>query len=166
MPEPDTQPLRPEELAHDAPPRADAALTFIGTIRTPWASRDDCPHQGAADGPECRIELDPPWNQALDGIEAFETVEVLYWLHRSRRDLLRQNPRHGGVRGTFALRSPIRPNPIGTALAQLVRREGSVLVVRGLDCVDGTPLIDLKPDRCAHSRGCSPPASVAQRDTT
>ena len=94
----------------------------------------------------------PPWDQALDGIEAFERVEVLYWLDRSRRDLLRQNPGHGGAaRGTFALRSPVRPNPIGTSLVRLIRREGSVLVVRGLDCLDGTPLIDLKPDRCAYT---------------
>ena len=155
-----TQPLRPHEVATDRPLRADAALTFIGTIRTPWTSRDDCPRQGDLDGPECRLVLEPPWDQALDGIEGFATLEVLYWLHRSRRDLLRQNPGHGGdTRGTFALRSPVRPNPIGTALVRLVRRDGATLVVRGLDCLDGTPLIDLKPDRCRHTtpRSGQPP---------
>ena len=55
-----------------------------------------------------------------------------------------------GPRGTFALRSPVRPNPIGLARVRLVRREGAALVVRGLDCLDGTPLLDIKPDRCAH----------------
>ncbi len=75
---------------------------------------------------------------------------MIYWLHRSRRDLLRQSPRDdGATRGTFALRSPLRPNPIGTSLVALVGREGSTLLVRGLDCLDGTPLVDLKPDRCA-----------------
>jgi tRNA (adenine37-N6)-methyltransferase len=144
--------LRPHEVATDRPLRVDAALTYIGVIRTPWSRREDCPRQGSPDGPECRLVLEPPWEAALDGIEAFETLEVLYWLHRSRRDLLRQNPAHGGdVRGTFALRSPARPNPIGTALVRLVRREGPALVVRGLDCLDGTPLIDLKPDRCAYT---------------
>ena len=132
------------------PLRADAALTFIGTIRTPWTSREDCPKQGAPDGPECRLLIEPPWDAALDGIEAFASLEVLYWLHRARRDLVLQNPGHAdAVRGTFALRSPVRPNPIGTAMVRLVRREGAALVVRGLDCLDGTPLLDIKPDRCA-----------------
>ena len=67
----------------------------------------------------------------------------------SRRDLVRQSPANdGATRGTFALRSPVRPNPIGTSLATLAGREGPTLLVRGLDCLDGTPLIDLKPDRC------------------
>ncbi len=73
---------------------------------------------------------------------------MLYWLDRSRRDLVRQSPADDGIaRGTFSLRSPVRPNPIGTAIAVLVRVEPSALVVRGLDCLDGTPLLDIKPDR-------------------
>ena len=96
-----------------------------------------------------------PWVAALDGIADFDTLEVLYWLHLSRRDLVRQSPRHdGSARGTFSLRTPVRPNPIGTQLVRLVRVEGPDVFVRGLDCLDGTPLIDLKPDRCAFT----PPA--------
>jgi tRNA (adenine37-N6)-methyltransferase len=148
----EVQALRPHEEATEAALPQDAALAFIGRIRTPWTARKDCPRQGSLEGPECRIELTPPWDAALDGIEGYERIEVLYWLHRSRRDLLRQNPHHGPTaRGTFSLRSPVRPNPIGTSLVRLVRREGAVLVVRGLDCLDGTPLIDLKPDRCAYT---------------
>ena len=127
----------------------DARLVFIGTIRTPWTSRLETPRQGSFNGSECRIEVDARWAPALDGIEAFEKIEVLYWLHEARRDLVRQSPaRDGTTRGTFALRSPVRPNPIGTAIVRLLRREGPVLFVRGLDCLDGTPLVDLKPDRC------------------
>jgi tRNA-Thr(GGU) m(6)t(6)A37 methyltransferase TsaA len=140
--------LRPGEVATDAPLRADAAVCFIGRIRTPWTRRADCPRQGAADGPACRIEVDRAWAAALEGVEAFERLEVLYWLHVARRDLVRQTPGRGAGRGTFALRSPVRPNPIGTALVRLLRREGAVLVVAGLDCLDGTPLLDIKPDRC------------------
>lgn len=145
------QDVRPGEVRTERPLRGDAVVTFVGTVRTPWARRADCPRQGdRAGGPECRIVLEPPWDAALDGIAGFDTLEVLYWLHESRRDLLVQAPAPGRVRGTFALRSPVRPNPIGTALVTLLRQEGPVLVVRGLDCVDGTPLLDVKPDRCAH----------------
>src|ERR1700678_1157686 len=141
--------VRRNEIAVEAPKSYDAGLAFIGIIRTPRTSRLDCPRQGRGDGAICRIEVAEPWVAALDGIEAFERIEVLYWLHESRRDLVRQSPANdGATRGTFSLRSPVRPNPIGTALATLVTREGPVLKVRGLDCLDGTPLIDLKPDRC------------------
>ncbi|MGO4285041.1 tRNA (N6-threonylcarbamoyladenosine(37)-N6)-methyltransferase TrmO [Bosea sp. TAB14] len=140
--------IRDKEVAVAPPQATDAGLAFIGTIRTPWTSRLACPRQGRADGPICRIELFAPWDQALDGIERFERLEVLYWLHRSRRDLVRQSPANNGeTRGTFALRTPVRPNPIGTSIAPLVAREGPVLLVRGLDCLDETPLLDIKPDR-------------------
>jgi tRNA-Thr(GGU) m(6)t(6)A37 methyltransferase TsaA len=142
--------IRPGEVAVEAPAATDAGLVFIGRIRTPWTDRMDCPRQGRRDGPLCRIELFPPWDGALDGLEQYGSVEVLYWLDRSRRDLLRQSPRSDGTsRGTFSLRSPVRPNPIGTSLVTLVGIADGVVSVRGLDCLDGTPLIDLKPDRCA-----------------
>jgi tRNA-Thr(GGU) m(6)t(6)A37 methyltransferase TsaA len=140
--------IRANEVAVAPPEASDAGLVFIGTIRTPWTSRLTCPRQGRADGPVCRIELFPPWDQALEGIERFERLEVLYWLHQSRRDLVRQSPANNGqTHGTFALRTPVRPNPIGTSIATLVAREGRVLLVRGLDCLDETPLLDVKPDR-------------------
>lgn len=140
--------IRQNEVAVDLPVPNDAGLIFIGRIRTPWTSRLECPRQGRADGPICRIEVDELWQQALTCIEEFERIEVLYWLHESRRDLVQQSPANDGTtRGTFALRTPVRPNPIGTSIAQLVSRDGNVLLVRGMDCLDGTPLLDLKPDR-------------------
>lgn len=142
--------IRPGEVAVEMPPAEDAGLVFIGTIRTPWTDRLMCPRQGRIDGPVCRIELREPWAQGLAGLDGYDKVEVLYWLDRSRRDILLQSPRSdGSIRGVFSLRSPVRPNPIGTSLAALVGIEGSTVLVRGLDCLDGTPLIDLKPDRCA-----------------
>jgi tRNA (adenine37-N6)-methyltransferase len=141
--------VRRNEVAVEPPASFDAGLVFIGTIRTPWTSRLDCPRQGRRDGPICRIEIYEPWVAALDGIDAYEQIEVLYWLHESRRDLVRQSPASdGATRGAFSLRSPVRHNPIGTSLVTLVARHGPILNVRGLDCIDGTPLIDLKPDRC------------------
>ena len=108
--------IRAVELAVEGPPVTDAGLVFIGTIRTPWTSRLETPRQGRADGPTCRIEMFAPWVEAIDGLEAFERIEVLYWLHLSRRDLERQSPRNDGqARGTFSLRSPVRPNPIAAS---------------------------------------------------
>jgi len=143
-----SDPPRAGEVAVIAPQPADAVLRFIGRIRTPWTMREQCPRQGRADGPECRIDLFSPWDQALVGLDSHERIEVLYWLDRSRRDLVVQNPRGDGqLFGTFALRSPVRPNPIGTVEATLLGIDGAALRVRGLDCLDGTPLLDLKPAR-------------------
>ena len=140
--------IRPSEVAVMPPPATDAGLVFIGRIHTPWRSRMETPRQGRSDGPVCRIEIFDPWVPALDGVARFERLEVLYWLHLSRRDLVRQSPASNGTsRGTFSLRSPVRPNPIGTSIATLVGIEGNMVLVRGLDCLDGTPLLDLKPDR-------------------
>jgi tRNA-Thr(GGU) m(6)t(6)A37 methyltransferase TsaA len=126
----------------------DAGLVFIGRIHTPWTSRMDCPRRGRPDGPVCRIEVFDRWREALKGIERYANLEVLYWLHLSRRDLVLQSPRDdGNTYGTFALRSPVRPNPIGSSVVTLLGVEGASLLVRGLDCLDGTPLIDVKPDR-------------------
>jgi tRNA (adenine37-N6)-methyltransferase len=157
--------IRPSERAVAAPVAVDAGLVYIGTIRTPWFARTDCPRQGHADGPVCRIEVFPPWDQALEGIEAYPRLEVLYWLQEARRDLVLQSPRNDGVsRGTFALRSPVRPNPIGTSVATLVRREGRILHVTGLDCLDGTPLLDLKPDRSCFA-SLAPPTPAENGET-
>ena len=140
--------VRPGEVAIELPDRTDAEIYFIGRIHTPWTDRLTCPRQGRLDGPTCRIEVFPPWDKGLDSVAGLERLEVLYWLDQSRRDLALQSPRSDGqARGVFSLRTPVRPNPIGTAIVQLLKVEGSTLLVRGLDCLDGTPLLDLKPDR-------------------
>ncbi|RBO53664.1 tRNA (N6-threonylcarbamoyladenosine(37)-N6)-methyltransferase TrmO [Rhodovulum sp. BSW8] len=140
--------LRPHEECVAVPEAFDAGLWFIGRIRTPWTQRADCPRRGdPAGGPDCRIELDARWLSALDGVAGKDRMQVLYWMHLSRRDIVRQNPFFGdGSLGTFALRSPLRPNPIASSLVRLLHVAGNVLTVRGLDCIDGTPLVDLKPE--------------------
>jgi tRNA-Thr(GGU) m(6)t(6)A37 methyltransferase TsaA len=144
--------LREGEVAIDLPPPKDAALVFIGRIRTPWTSRLETPRQGRHDGPICRLEIFEPFVPAIKGVEFYENLEVIYWLHQSRRDLVLQSPKKNGkTRGTFSLRSPVRPNPIGTSIVKFVGVEGNSILVRGLDCLDGTPLIDVKPDRCEFS---------------
>lgn len=125
--------IRQGERAAELPDRDDASLLFIGRIRTPWTSRLKTPRQGRLDGPTCRLELEAPWDEGLLGIAEFERLEVLYWLHESRRDLVHQSPRNDGqARGVFSLRTPVRPNPIGTSIVRLVKVEGPVLYVRGM----------------------------------
>ena len=141
--------IRDGELAIDLPQAQDAGLVFIGRIRTPWTSRLMTPRQGRHDGPICRLEIFEPFVPAIKGVDFYSNLEVLYWLHLSRRDLVLQSPKNdGNARGTFSLRSPVRPNPLGTSLAKLVGIEGATVFVRGLDCLDETPLLDVKPDRC------------------
>ncbi|MBX3520984.1 MAG: tRNA (N6-threonylcarbamoyladenosine(37)-N6)-methyltransferase TrmO [Xanthobacteraceae bacterium] len=141
--------IRAGEVAVEAPEANDAGIVFIGRIHTPWRDRMECPRQGRQDGPVCRIEIFEPWVAGLRGVEKYAQLEVLYWLDKSRRDLVAQSPKSNGeIHGVFSLRTPVRPNPIGTSLVKFERVEGNSVYVRGLDCLDGTPLVDLKPDRC------------------
>ena len=140
--------IRPGEVVAEVQPREDAHVHFIGRIRTPFFTRGECPRQGAQDGPECILELDAEWLPALEGIEAYDQLDPLYWLDQAARDFLLQTPKgRGKPMGTFALRSPNRPNPIGTSIVRLDRISGRKIYVRGLDCIDGTPLLDIKPYR-------------------
>jgi tRNA-Thr(GGU) m(6)t(6)A37 methyltransferase TsaA len=144
----DEMALRKGEVAVDLPAPTDAGVYFIGTIHTPWRTRSECPKRGSPDGPVCRIVVDPRWGAALTDLATHSRIQVLYWMHRSRRDVVLQTPlRTGQTTGVFALRSPLRPNPIASSVVDLLAIEGTTLLVRGLDCLDGTPLIDLKPDR-------------------
>jgi tRNA-Thr(GGU) m(6)t(6)A37 methyltransferase TsaA len=138
--------VRESETTVELPRQYDASLYFIGRIRTPWTSRENCPKNARESDAVCTLELDPRWAAALEGIESCTHIIVLYWMERSRRDLVVQMPRHYGVgRGTFALRSPARPNPIALSVVRLVGVSGTRLSVVGLDCLDQTPLLDIKP---------------------
>jgi tRNA-Thr(GGU) m(6)t(6)A37 methyltransferase TsaA len=139
--------IRPGEVVVELPARTDEGVYFIGVIHTPWKTRSERPKRGQADGPICTIAIDERWHAALTGLAGHRRIQVLYWMHRARRDLVLQTPfRTGTTTGSFALRSPVRPNPIASSFVELVAIEGGTLQVRGLDCLDGTPLIDLKPD--------------------
>ena len=137
--------IRAGEIAVALPDKFDAGVYFIGRIRTPWTRRSECPKNARGSDAECVIELDPRYVAALDGVATCTHLVVLYFMDQARRDLVVQVPRHGARRGTFALRSPVRPNPIAMSVVRLVRVEGTMLSVIGLDCLDGTPLIDIKP---------------------
>jgi tRNA-Thr(GGU) m(6)t(6)A37 methyltransferase TsaA len=138
--------IRPGEEAVELPKATDAGIYFIGRIHTPWARREDCPKNARESDATCTIEVDARFAGGLKDVETCTHLVVLYWMDKARRDLVLQVPRHyGEQRGTFALRSPARPNPIAMSVARLVRRDGNRLVVQGLDCLDGTALLDIKP---------------------
>jgi tRNA (adenine37-N6)-methyltransferase len=148
--------IRDGEVQGSLPEHFDASVYYIGHIHTPFKTRAECPRRGDPEqGPDCTIELDARFVDALRGLDAYEHIAVLYWMDQARRDLLVQNPKHdGGLVGTFALRSPVRPNPIALSIVRLIRIDGATLTVRGLDCVDGTPLIDIKPEFTGGRKPC------------
>ena len=141
-----TSGLREGEIAVELPEKFDAALFYIGRIRTPWRRREDCPKNPRETDAVCTVVLDPRWGAGLQGLESVTHVVLLYWMDQARRDLVVQAPRHyAEQRGTFALRSPARPNPIALSVVRLIGIEGNKLSVVGVDCLDNTPLLDLKP---------------------
>lgn len=145
--------VRPGEETIRTPDAFQAGLWFIGSISTPWKTRRACPRRGDFDGPVCRIVVDEPWRKALVGLERHSHLQILYWMHEARRDLVTQTPNQtGAANGTFSIRSPNRPNPIASSLVEIVELHPDGVSVRGLDCLDGTPLVDIKPETCPHDR--------------
>jgi tRNA-Thr(GGU) m(6)t(6)A37 methyltransferase TsaA len=122
-------------------------LRPIGVVRSPHASRDDVPKGlGARHVAEGTIEIAPGLADGLRDIEGFSHLYVIWVFDRSEGyQLVGRNPTDGREHGVFATRSPRRPNPIGLSVVELLGREGNVLRVRGLDMLDGTPVLDLKP---------------------
>ncbi|MEH3117402.1 MAG: tRNA (N6-threonylcarbamoyladenosine(37)-N6)-methyltransferase TrmO [Methylorubrum populi] len=137
---------RPGEETVSLPAAYDAGLYFIGRVRTPWKNRSECPKNGTQTDAVCTLEVEARYRPALRNVEGATHLIVLYWMDRAARDLVRQRPRHAeGSRGTFSLRSPARPNPVALAVVERLAIEDGTVSVRGLDCIDGTPLIDIKP---------------------
>ena len=143
----DRSDIRPGEVTIELPAGFDAGVHFIGRIRTPFKRREECPRNIADSDATGRVELDPRYAAGLKDLDLYSHAILLYWMDQARRDLIQQVPAHlGHARGTFALRSPVRPNPIALAVVELVRFEGDGSIrVRKVDCVDGTPLLDIKP---------------------
>ncbi len=121
-------------------------LTYIGRIRTPWTKSGECPHNAMESDVECRVEVDEPYRAGLKSLETCTHAILLYWLDRAPRDVLTLTPPNDAVaHGVFALRAPVRPNPIGLAVVDIVGVDADGLTIRHIDCYDGTPLLDIKP---------------------
>jgi len=150
---PETWEIREGEVAleHDPSLQPNAGVVFIGTIRSPWTKREDCPKnigRAREAGRAATVVLKPELAPALAGLKVGQPIVLMYWMNRARRDLLVQNPRHvGDPRGTFALRSPNRPNPIAlsTVVITSLDPDAGVVGIDAIDCLDGTPVVDIKP---------------------
>ncbi len=138
--------IRDGEIAVELPDRFDASLYFIGRIRTPWKEREDCPKNARESDAVCTIEVDPRWAPALTKVETLQPPgrALLDGPVAARSGPAGAAPLRRAF-GTFSLRSPARPNPIALSVARLVEIDGTKLQVVGLDCLDGTPLLDIKP---------------------
>ncbi|PLY03792.1 MAG: tRNA (N6-threonylcarbamoyladenosine(37)-N6)-methyltransferase TrmO [Desulfuromonas sp.] len=121
-------------------------LQKIGHVRTPFQAMQECPRNTDPDGPVCRLELDPQFTDGLYGLSPGDRILVLYWLDRATvTGMQRPSRKTGEIKGIFALRTPHRPNPIGTAEIIIEKISDNEIVTRGLDCLDMTPLLDIKP---------------------
>ena len=136
----------------------DAGLVFIGRIRSPWTSRAVCPKNmraareaqaaGSGEVGGCSVVLDQRWRPALADLAVGQPIFLLSFLDRADRENALQVPRHAPApRGTFSLRSPVRPNPIGLHLATIVALdiEAGRIILDVIDVLDDTPLVDIKP---------------------
>lgn len=119
----------------------------IGTIRSPYTETGQIPKgPGAEHDAEGTLELNPDLEPGLADIDGFSHLYVLWVFDRAEGfDLTAHPPLDDRPHGVFATRSPRRPNPIGLTVVRLLRREGARLHVRGLDMLDGSPILDLKP---------------------
>lgn len=119
----------------------------IGYVRSPLKERSEAPHQGWQGAPAAWIEILDRYAPGLLGLEPGRELVVVTWLHLSERDILQVNPRHEEgrpLRGVFATRAPVRPNPIGLHRVRVLEIDGTRLRVEPLEAVDGTPVLDLK----------------------
>jgi len=126
--------------------------TIIGTVRSPLLTRDQCPKYGDASLPPVWIELNPEFEPAATDLQIGDAILVLTWMHQGDQSVLRCHPRGNTDlprRGIFSTRSPDRPTPIGLHAVRITGREGLRLQVHPLEAIDGTPVIDIKPDNAS-----------------
>jgi tRNA-Thr(GGU) m(6)t(6)A37 methyltransferase TsaA len=120
----------------------------VGRVESPLDEMESAPRQGDEGAPDVWIEFDPDVLDALEGVEPGDRVVILSWLDRADREVLTVHPRGDASRppaGVFATRSHHRPNPVGLHPVEVLEIEGSRVKVSGLEALDGTPVIDVKP---------------------
>jgi tRNA-Thr(GGU) m(6)t(6)A37 methyltransferase TsaA len=124
------------------------SITPIGRVESSLTDLASAPRQGDEGAPDAWLAFEPAFFEGLEGIRAGDEVIVLTWLDRAHRDVLRVHPRGDSSRvpqGVFSTRSPHRPNPIGLHRVEVLSIDGGRVLVRNLEAVDGTPIVDVKP---------------------
>lgn len=129
-------------------PEPKIICTPIGRISSPYKTLENAPRHRKDATESATILIDEKYEDALDGLHDGDMIHVLCWFHKSDRTILKVG--HHGItkeplRGVFATRSPVRPNPISLSLVKLEKRDGRNLTVTGLEAIDGTPVLDIKP---------------------
>jgi tRNA-Thr(GGU) m(6)t(6)A37 methyltransferase TsaA len=116
-------------------------------IHSPFTDQKNTPIQSVFSSAEGRVEVFPTYDQGLEGLEGFSHIFLIYHFHQAEPGSLRETPFLDGERprGIFSIRHYNRPNPIGISIVELEKVESNVLFVKGIDVLDGTPLIDIKP---------------------
>jgi len=123
-----------------------AELQFIGHIETPYNTLDECPRNIDKHGPLCKLVIKDQFKEGLSGLVAGKKIAVLYWFEKVNRNACQQQSRTSDkVAGVFALRTPNRPNPIAAATLVIEKIGANHILAKGLDCLNGTPLLDIKP---------------------
>ncbi len=133
-----------DETAEESP----FVLRPIGRVESPLQRPEDAPKQGTEGGPEAWVVLEGDVEAAASDLRAGDEIFLLTWLHRGRREVLVVHPRDDPLqpqRGVFSTRSQDRPNPIGLHRVEVVAVEGKRILVRNLEAIDGTPVVDIKP---------------------
>jgi tRNA-Thr(GGU) m(6)t(6)A37 methyltransferase TsaA len=123
-------------------------LIRVATVESPLTDRAAAPKQGDEGAPEATLVFEVGFAEALDGIETGDEIVLLTWLDRASRDVLRVHPRDDMTRpeqGVFSTRSADRPNPIGLHRVTVLSIDGPRMRVSGLEALDGTPVVDVKP---------------------
>jgi tRNA-Thr(GGU) m(6)t(6)A37 methyltransferase TsaA len=123
-------------------------VNAIGTVESRLKELEEAPKQGDEGAPDAWLRFEPQVRAGLDGLQPGDEVVLLTWLDRASRDVLRVYPRGDasrGEQGVFATRSPDRPNPIGLHRVEILAVDGLRVRVSGLEAVDGTPIVDVKP---------------------
>jgi len=119
-------------------------IKSIGIIHSPYKDKKDCPSQGREE--ICEIEILEQYAEGLKDLDGFSHLILLYCFHLAKGySLSVKTPWDSERHGVFATRSPNRPNPIGFSVVELVEKRGTQLTVKGLDALEGTPLLDIKP---------------------
>jgi len=121
-------------------------LRPIGIIHSPYHSREEAPRQGCGREEICQVEVFKDFEEGLKDIDRFSQIILIYWFHKSRGYSLTVTPSWDvKPHGLFVTRAPDRPCPLGLSVVELLARERNILKVKGLDAIDGTPLLDIKP---------------------